>query len=58
MKIIGYAVFWSFPGDTIQFHADVQGKSARDAAAKFQNLFPGDVIRSVRSTSGRFEAFK
>ncbi len=58
MKIIGFAVFWSFPGSAVQFHADVHASSAAEAARSFQSLFPGDVIRSVRSTSGRFEAFK
>lgn len=58
MKIIGYAVFWSMHGSAVQFHADVHATSAVEAARAFRSLFPNDVIRSVRSTSGRFEAFK
>lgn len=60
MKIIPntFAIFWSLPGDKTQFHADVGAKTAREAVASFSKYFPGDVIRSVRSTSGRFEAFK
>jgi hypothetical protein len=58
MKIIGFAVFWSFADSSVQFHADVHASSAAEAARKFRDTFPGDVIRSVRSTSGRFEAFK
>jgi hypothetical protein len=53
MKIIGFAVFWGN-----QFHADVHAATAQEAADLFRSLFPGDTILSVRSSSGRFEAFK
>lgn len=59
MKIIGYAIFWSMPGSKTQFHADVfHLHTAQEAVDYFRSIFPNDVIRSVRSASGRFEAFK
>jgi hypothetical protein len=59
MKIIGYALFWSMPGSKTQFHADMfAAKTAQEAADMFRKVFPGDIVRSVRSPSGRFEAFK
>lgn len=59
MNIIGYAIFWSMPGSKTQHHADIfHAKTAQEAVDHFRKVFPGDVIRSVRSNSGRFEAFK
>jgi hypothetical protein len=53
-----FAVFWSFPSGGVQFHADVPAASAREAAATFHALFPGDRLCSVRGKSGRFEGYK
>ena len=59
MRIIGYAVFWSMAGSKTQHHADLfAAETAQQAVDQFRKWFPGDVIRSVRSPSGRFEAFK
>lgn len=59
MQIIGYAIFWSIPGSKTQFHADMfAAETAQQAVDQFRKVFPNDVIRSVRSSSGRFEAFK
>ena len=53
-----FAVFWSRKGWKQAFHADVPATgTAKDAADTFRQLFPNDVIRSVRDTSGRFLAF-
>ena len=52
-----YAVFWSRPGWGQQFQADVVATCARQAAATFRSLFPGDLIRSVRGRDGRFASF-
>lgn len=60
MRLIAglYAVFWSPPGCTQQFHADVGAMSPVGAAATFRNYFPTDKIRSVRDSRGRFVPFK
>jgi hypothetical protein len=59
MKILGYSVFWSMTGSKTQHHADMfAAETAQQAVDQFRKLFPNDIIRSVRSPSGRFEAFK
>lgn len=59
MKIIRgtYAVFWRPPRSRCQFHADVPATSPREAATAFRNLFPGDLVVSVRGADGRFSGF-
>lgn len=57
-----FAVFWTRPGYKTQFHADVgRGddiKTPAECAAWFKRLFPGDIVLSVRDSSGRFLPFK
>lgn len=56
MKIItdNWAVFWSPPGTTLQFHADVSAPTPAAAAAKFRSIYPQDTVHSVRGCDGRF----
>lgn len=58
MRVRGLAIFWTRPGWRMQFHADMTAQPAAQAVAAFKALFPGDVVCSVRDTSGRFLAFK
>ncbi|AFU87873.1 hypothetical protein CcrColossus_gp003 [Caulobacter phage CcrColossus] len=56
-----FAVFWSLPGDVMQFHGDMKRAlypTARAAAEAFRAMFPRNVVKSVRDASGRFLAFK
>ncbi len=55
-----YAVFWRAKDSPVQFHADIAGKSPRDAVSKFRAMFPDDVVCSVRhpDAKGRFLSFK
>lgn len=59
MKILEktFAVFWSMTGSKVQFHADVHAETPVEAAKKFRDLYPEDVIHSVRDRSGRFRTF-
>lgn len=59
MRILhgAYAVFWSPQGASIQFHADVPSGSPAEAAEVFRNMFPQDILRSVRGPDGRFQRF-
>ena len=59
MKILAgtFAVFWSFKGDKTQFHADVRAESPAKAAETFRDMFPEDVIHSIRCHRGRFCTF-
>ncbi len=65
MKIArhAYAVFWSRPGWTRrqQFMADLPKAlypTAGDAARGLKEMWPADIIRSVRDSNGRFLPFK
>jgi hypothetical protein len=57
-----FAVFWSIPGrPRQQFHADLAKPlypTPRAAVEGFRDMFPRDVVHSVRDGSGRFLAFK
>lgn len=63
MKIMHntFAVFWTRPGYKVQFHADVgRGviNTPAECAAWFKTTFPGDIVKSIRDSSGRFLPFK
>lgn len=53
-----FAVFWSRPGWSRQFHADHFQPTAKAAAAAHRAAFPEDRICSVRGRDGRFNSFK
>lgn len=61
MKIMQntYALFWTRKGWKKQFHADVPADvPAPVAVSRFRDMFPDDVVCSVRDASGRFVAFQ
>lgn len=54
-----YALFWTRQGWKHQFHADVPNDvAAPEAVKRFKDMFPDDVVLSVRDAKGRFLAFK
>jgi hypothetical protein len=64
MKIIDntFAVFWRSADHRQQFHADAAklfpDEPVRYVAARYRQIFPSDVICSIRDKSGRFVAFR
>lgn len=64
MKIVHntHAVFWTRAGWKQQFHADLgklnSTETPQEAVQRFRDMFPTDVVRSVRNAQGRFLRFK
>lgn len=54
------AVFWTRKGWKKQFQADVPGAPSdpKSAVAYFREMFPDDIVCSVRDHKGRFLKFK
>lgn len=56
------AVFWTRKGWKKQFQADVPGvatpQGVKDAVAYFREMFPDNIVCSVRDHKGRFLKFK
>ena len=54
-----FAIFWKTDSACpVQFHADIYADSPSDAARRFHDVYPNDVLCSVRDSSGRFCKFK
>jgi len=60
----GIALFWrraGSPARATQFHADMHlwpAETLHDVASRFEAMFPGDRVASIRDRTGRFQSYR